>query len=224
LTNQIKAALGTLPTPVHAIVFSIDDLYLPYDGLISLARAHPDNALLQGRGLPGTHDPTLGAEILERLLHINEHDPALGSEESIPVSLPVFDKSAYRGYGDRSGETVLVRPPVDVVILEGWCFGFQPLPLDELEKRYNVIEPESHIIEEYEGDERMLSDVIPHAVVGSPSPQSRRYFKLHSLKSLVDINSNLKNYADLWYRYFTHFIQVDTPNYTAFGRDTYTST
>ncbi|KAH7337652.1 P-loop containing nucleoside triphosphate hydrolase protein [Rhizoctonia solani] len=135
LTSQIKIVLGTLPTPIHAIVFSIDDLYLPYEGLVGLGQAHPDNALLQGRGLPGTHDPVLGADILERLSRINTGNDTF-------VSLPTFDKSAYRGFGDRSSETIEVRPPVDVVILEGWCFGFQPLSPAELEKRYNGPETE----------------------------------------------------------------------------------
>ncbi|KAG8711607.1 hypothetical protein FRC11_002350, partial [Ceratobasidium sp. 423] len=175
LTSQITTVLGTLPEPIHAIVFSIDDLYLPYDGLVGLGRTYPDNALLQGRGLPGTHDPALGADILECLSRINAGGDA--------VSLPMFDKSAYRGFGDRSSETVEVRPPVDVVILEGWCFGFQPLSLAELEKRYN--EPETEGV-----------------------PSLPRYFKSHSLESLEVINGNLKNYADLWYRYFTHFIQA----------------
>ncbi|KAF8688580.1 hypothetical protein RHS03_09547, partial [Rhizoctonia solani] len=180
LTNQIKTILGTLPTPIHTIVFSIDDLYLPYDGLIQLGRTHPDNALLQGRGLPGSHDPVLGATILERLSRINAGDDT-------SISLPVFDKSAYQGFGDRSSETVEVWAPVDVVILEGWCFGFQPLSPAELEKRYG--EPGA----EGGADEN------------SPSHQ---YFKSHSIKSLEAINGSLKNYADLWYRYFTHFIQA----------------
>ncbi|KAF8752024.1 hypothetical protein RHS01_07871 [Rhizoctonia solani] len=180
LTNQIKTILGTLPTPIHTIVFSIDDLYLPYDGLIQLGRTHPDNALLQGRGLPGSHDPVLGATILERLSRINAGDDT-------SISLPVFDKSAYQGFGDRSSETVEVWAPVDVVILEGWCFGFQPLSPAELEKRYS--EPGA----EGGADEN------------SPSHQ---YFKSHSIKSLEAINGSLKNYADLWYRYFTHFIQA----------------
>ncbi|KDN39816.1 hypothetical protein RSAG8_08608, partial [Rhizoctonia solani AG-8 WAC10335] len=159
-------------------------MYLPYDGLVRVGQAYPDNALLQGRGLPGTHDPVLGADILERLSRINVGDNSL-------VSLPVFDKSAYRGFGDRSNETIEVRPPVDVVILEGWCFGFQPLPLAELERRYS--EPET------EGGAGKI-------------PSLPRYFKSHSLKSLEAINGNLKNYADLWYRYFTHFIQIAPKN------------
>ncbi|CAE6337573.1 unnamed protein product [Rhizoctonia solani] len=184
LTNQIKKVLGTLSTPIHTIVFSIDDLYLPYDGLIELGRAHPDNALLQGRGLPGSHDPVLGAEILEHLSRIN-------TEDDTAISLPVFDKSVHQGFGDRSNETVQVRAPVDVVILEGWCFGFQPLSLAELGRKYD--EPET------EGG-------------AGKNPSSHRYFKSHSLTSLETINGNLKNYVDLWYRYFTHFIQIVPEN------------
>ncbi|CUA68611.1 putative ATP-dependent kinase TDA10 [Rhizoctonia solani] len=184
LTNQIKTVLGSHPEPIHAIVFSIDDLYLPYDGLVEVGRAYSDNALLQGRGLPGTHDPILGADILERLSRINVGDNTL-------VSLPTFDKSAYRGFGDRSNETVEVRPPVDVVILEGWCFGFQPLPPAELEKRYDEPEAEGGV---------------------GKVPALSRYFRSHSLKSLEVINGNLQNYADLWYRYFTHFIQIVPEN------------
>ncbi|KAJ1301087.1 hypothetical protein OPQ81_003505 [Rhizoctonia solani] len=184
LTSQIKTLLCTLSTPIHAIVFSIDDLYLPYDGLVRVGQTNPDNALLQGRGLPGTHDPVLGANILERLSRINKGD-------GTHVSLPVFDKSAYRGFGDRLSETIEVRPPVDVVILEGWCFGFQPLSLVELEKRYNVPETDGG--------------------VGKVTP-SPRYFKSHSLKSLEVINKNLRNYANLWYGYFTHFIQIVPEN------------
>lgn len=155
---------------------------------------------MQGRGLPGTHDPILGAEILERLSYINEKQ---ADQNLVPVSLPVFDKSAYRGFGDRSNETVSVHPPVDVVILEGWCFGFQPLSFEELEMRYNPSGTE-------EGSKDTSLDGS-HIADELSTSRSRSYFKSHSLKSLADINRNLQNYADLWYRYFTHFIQVRAP-------------
>ncbi|QRV98936.1 ATP-dependent kinase TDA10 [Ceratobasidium sp. AG-Ba] len=179
LTSQTQAALRNLPTPVHAVVFSIDDLYLPYSGLTQLARTHPDNALLNGRGQPGTHDPVLGKSILEDLAHINEKGGEIG--------LPVFDKSAYGGYGDRSDKVEILRPPVDVVILEGWCFGFQPLEEEELKERYHSPDTKLEV---------------------SASPRSEPFFKGHSLTALADINHNLRGYADLWYRYFTHFIQA----------------
>ncbi|KAG8708763.1 hypothetical protein FRC09_001042 [Ceratobasidium sp. 395] len=185
LTSQTKTILQELPTPIHAVVFSIDDLYLPYSGLTQLAQTHPDNALLNGRGQPGTHDPKLGSDLLSQLAHINE-----GGE----VRLPVFDKSAYGGYGDRSEETVVVRPPVDVVLLEGWCFGFQPLEAEELRRRYES--PSS-------GSEEA-------AVIAPYASQPQKFFKAHSLKALTDINNNLKAYAELWYKHFTHFIQASS--------------
>ncbi|KAG8708362.1 hypothetical protein FRC09_001291 [Ceratobasidium sp. 395] len=101
LTSQTKTILQELPNPIHAVVFSIDDLYLPYSGLTQLAQTHPDNALLNGRGQPGTHDPKLGSDLLSQLARINE-----GGE----VRLPAFDKSAYGGYGDRSEEAVVIVP------------------------------------------------------------------------------------------------------------------
>ncbi|KAG8721773.1 hypothetical protein FRC08_010405 [Ceratobasidium sp. 394] len=186
LTSQIKAALQALPTPINAVVFSIDDLYLPYSGLTQLAQTHPDNALLNGRGQPGTHDPVLGSTILEQLAHINENEGE--------VNLPVFDKSAYGGYGDRSDEVVVVRPPVDVVILEGWCFGFQPLEDEELKKRYDSPD---------DGCSREGEDARE-----APSLYLHKFFRSHSLGALADINSSLKGYAELWYKYFTHFIQI----------------
>lgn len=54
------------------------------------------------------------------------------------VDLPVFDKSLCDGEGDRSDKTVPVDGPLDVFILEGWSFGFGPLPTAELEKRYDA--------------------------------------------------------------------------------------
>ncbi|KAG8792481.1 hypothetical protein FRC12_005981 [Ceratobasidium sp. 428] len=186
LTSQTKTVLQELPTPIHAVVFSIDDLYLPYLGLTQLAQTHPDNALLNGRGQPGTHDPKLGGDLLSQLAHINE-----GGE----VRLPVFDKSAYRGYGDRSEEVVVVRPPVDVVLLEGWCFGFQPLEAEELRRRYESPSSDS-------GGGAMA--------IALSASQPQKFFRAHSLEALIDINSSLKTYAELWYKRFTHFIQASS--------------
>ncbi|KAG8785370.1 hypothetical protein FRC12_017680 [Ceratobasidium sp. 428] len=192
LTSQTKTILQELPTPIHAVIFSIDDLYLPYSGLTQLAQTHPENALLNGRGQPGTHDPKLGSDLLSQLARIN------GGGE---VNLPVFDKSAYGGYGDRSEEVVVVRPPVDVVLLEGWCFGFQPLEAEELRRRY----------------ESPSSGPEEGAVVIAPSAsQPQKFFKAHSLEALADINNSLKTYAELWYKHFTRFIQASSVQIPSF--------
>ncbi|WFD36308.1 glycerate 3-kinase [Malassezia cuniculi] len=110
---------------VHVAVLSLDDLYLPHEELVAVGHANPRNPLLQGRGQPGTHDIALGT----RILH------SLREQKQGEIELPVYDKSAHRGLGDRAHEVVKVSPPIDVVIFEGWCLGFSPVPDAELAAR-----------------------------------------------------------------------------------------
>lgn len=54
-TTLVKALSQALEnTGVHTLVCSIDDFYLNHNDLVALARKHPDNALVQHRGEPGT--------------------------------------------------------------------------------------------------------------------------------------------------------------------------
>lgn len=106
---------------------SFPDLYLPHSGLKQLEKDHPSNALLHGRGQPGTHDMPLGSTLLTEII-----EKPSGSI----VHLPIFDKSQFSGEGDRSNQTIEVKTPLDVVLFEGWCLGFYPLEDSELEKKY----------------------------------------------------------------------------------------
>ncbi|EIW80395.1 P-loop containing nucleoside triphosphate hydrolase protein [Coniophora puteana RWD-64-598 SS2] len=121
LTSSLASALSREPHSLRTAVLSIDDLYLPFSGLQAVSAENPGNLLLQGRGQPGTHDVPLGSKVLAALKSINE----LGAEE---VELPVFDKSLHGGKGDRLPEGSHVHGPLDIVLLEGWCVGFAPLP------------------------------------------------------------------------------------------------
>lgn len=107
---------------------SLDDLYLPHARLAGLASSNTTNALLQGRGQPGTHDLALGVACLS----------ALRAGEA--VDLPVFEKSMFGGEGDRSAQVVRVEGRVDVVIFEGWMTGFGALGEGEVRRRYEVVE------------------------------------------------------------------------------------
>lgn len=129
LTTLLRNKLSAEPHNLAVALLSIDDLYLPHEKLVELARSHPDNALLKGRGQPGTHDVPLGTQVLHSLKKINEP----GAE---PVMLPIFEKSLHGGEGDRLPEGLLVHGPLDVVILEGWCTGFYPTPAEEIERRW----------------------------------------------------------------------------------------
>ncbi|KAF2864437.1 P-loop containing nucleoside triphosphate hydrolase protein [Piedraia hortae CBS 480.64] len=113
------------------LVLSIDDLYLPHDAQVELAKAHPHNTLLQHRGQPGTHDVALGARILDAIERRERN-----------VKIPRYDKSAFGGAGDRlpesRWETVNDHDTrlVDVVFLEGWCVGFRALCEVDLEAKW----------------------------------------------------------------------------------------
>ena len=129
-TTILKDELTSPPNNLSVALISLDDLYLPHSGLVRVANDHPHNALLQSRGQPGTHDVPLGTDILNSLLRINEPD-ARGT-----VSIPIFDKSLHSGKGDRIEKTTVVNRPLDVIIMEGWCLGFHPIPSETIEQRY----------------------------------------------------------------------------------------
>lgn len=148
--------------------------------MLSLAKENHTNALLQGRGQPGTHDMELGRRILEELK---------SSSNGKTISLPVYDKSRNYGQGDRSKETVEVKTPLDVVIFEGWCMGFYPLTEMNLQRRY-------HDCRKSRGEEEEWSD---HA--------SDPYFASHSLQNLLQINTLLQSYLD-WYSHIDAFVQL----------------
>jgi len=128
LTSRLCEALASPPHSLSVAVLSIDDLYLPHAQLVAVAQANPENRLLQGRGQPGTHDVKLGTEILHRLKYVNE--PEHGHNAA--VQIPSFDKSLFGGEGDRIEIGSVVRPPIDVVILEGWCVDFIHLRVKRL--------------------------------------------------------------------------------------------
>jgi D-glycerate 3-kinase len=131
LANQLRQSISAEPHSLSVAVLSIDDLYLPHFGLEDIAQRYSDNKLLQGRGLPGTHDIALGTQILQRMKEINTE----GSEPA-SIEIPSFDKSLYDGRGDRLPNGTTVASPIDVVIFEGWFVGFTPSTLDELERRH----------------------------------------------------------------------------------------
>jgi D-glycerate 3-kinase len=110
---------------IKAVTLSIDDFYLTRAQQVRLASDNPDNTYLQQRGYPGTHDIDLGTEVLTRLKKPESPDQ---------LQLPKYDKSCHKGQGDRAEQSSwpIVQLPVDVVLLEGWMLGFQPLAPDQI--------------------------------------------------------------------------------------------
>lgn len=132
LTTALRDELISLDPPhnLSVALISLDDLYLPHSELARVASDHPYNPLLQGRGQPGTHDVPLGTQVLNSLRQIN------GPDAEGTVSIPIFDKSLHSGEGDRIQQTTVVNRPLDVIIMEGWCIGFYPVPPEVIEQRY----------------------------------------------------------------------------------------
>jgi D-glycerate 3-kinase len=106
-------------------ILSIDDLYLPRSARQRLAReVHP---LLATRGVPGTHDIALGLDILA------------GFDAHRPLLLPRFDKAEDDRHPASQWEQT---PPLDLLILEGWCVGARPEPDAALAAPINRLERE----------------------------------------------------------------------------------
>jgi D-glycerate 3-kinase len=110
---------------VATALLSIDDLYLT--GAVRAALAREVHPLLRTRGVPGTHDVSLGLAICDR---IDRH-------EAVP--LPRFDKAQ----DDRLPVANWAEAAADtrLLIFEGWCVGALPQsdaalvePINELER------------------------------------------------------------------------------------------
>eukprot|EP00736_Rhodelphis_marinus_P009559 Rmarinus@m.20308 len=118
MSTILTQALGVFGLRSEAL--SIDDFYLTHEDQCALAGRHRRNPLLQSRGLPGTHDLPLARETLRCI-----REAAPGSL----LSLPRYDKRKHGGQGDRcpSEACPVVAMPLDVLILEGWCVGYEAL-------------------------------------------------------------------------------------------------
>ncbi|MHC5720383.1 MAG: glycerate kinase, partial [Nostoc sp.] len=95
----------------RTLSLSLDDLYKTYSDRLLLTQQDPR---LIWRGPPGTHDVDLGLKVLDQI-----------RQSQSPVMVPCFDKSAYRGAGDRTTPEMVTG--VDIVLFEGWFVGVRPI-------------------------------------------------------------------------------------------------
>jgi len=115
LTRALLEALTRDGARVAAV--SIDDFYKTRTEQLAVAAAHPGNPYMEHRGYPGTHDIALGAATLRHL------------RAGVAARIPVYDKSAHHGRGDRAPEAEWrpVTSALDIVFIEGWMLGFEPV-------------------------------------------------------------------------------------------------
>ncbi|KAI0535054.1 P-loop containing nucleoside triphosphate hydrolase protein [Xylaria digitata] len=155
---------------INTRTVSLDDFYHDHDTLRAIRDANVDNPLLRTRGQPGTHDEALALEFFS----------SLKEASSGPILVPAFDKSRFDGEGDRvdrsQWETVPRTPQLEVLIFEGWCVGFQPLPDQELIAKVSAARD---------------------AAIDGPGVEMRTTtLATHRLEHLKLINDNVRRYCD----------------------------
>ena len=107
---------------LRAVTMSMDDIYLTKAERQQLAKeVHP---LFATRGVPGTHSPALGMDVIEAVL------------TGKAFEMPRFDKSR----DDRALKGETISGPVDVLLFDGWCLGAKPQDKAELPVPVNALE------------------------------------------------------------------------------------
>lgn len=124
LADYIKLYLET-QCQLSVAVVSLDDFYLNQQQRQHLAETvHP---LLRSRGVPGTHDIQLMSSTLL----------ALASSQP-NCRLPRFNKAIDNPHPQENWP--LITKKVDVVIMEGWCWGTSAQTVEELTNPINELE------------------------------------------------------------------------------------
>lgn len=108
-------------------VLSLDDVYRTRAQRRWLGESvHP---LLATRGVPGTHDLELLAQVLQRLI---------GAGPGERTALPRFDKARDDRAPTPDWPVITGRPAL--ILLEGWCLGVPPQPDVDLASPLNDLE------------------------------------------------------------------------------------
>ncbi|MGD1806342.1 glycerate kinase [Dapis sp. BLCC M126] len=108
------------------ISISIDDIYKTYTERQLLQE---QDSRLIWRGPPGTHDVSLGIEILDKLRQSENQ-----SSDNL-IAIPRFNKSLFHGAGDRIEPEMVSK--IDIVLFEGWFVGVRPI----LEENFDFAPP-----------------------------------------------------------------------------------
>jgi D-glycerate 3-kinase len=175
--TKIRQELQSLYPESNIVQFSMDDFYLTFAEQQELNRQFSDNILLQGRGLPGTHDTSLLYETINTLLQNNRN--------YFPVNIPIYDKSAHHGMGDRLPREywTIVERPVDLIIFEGWFNGYYSIP------------SETMLLEKWDLIKRREAPRLA----------------MITCENVVQINAYLKEYHKIW-ELFDLFVCIKTSN------------
>lgn len=129
---------------------------------------------------------------------------AEAADSSGDLAIPSFDKSLFFGDGDRlppeKWKRVPRSPPINVIIFEGWCVGFQSLPSTDVESiRLKAIESRTSTPTANK-DDSIESQFATTTLAD------------HDLEHLLFINEQLKKYCEsfLGPRHLDFMVHLDT--------------
>ncbi|MDO6712103.1 kinase [Aliiglaciecola sp. 2_MG-2023] len=112
---------------LRVINLSLDDFYFSKDYRQQLAQnIHP---LLATRGVPGTHDTALLKQVLLSL-----------KERKTGFAIPRFNKATDDPFPTE--DWPIIEEPVDIILMEGWCWGVTAQTNEQLSVPVNTLESE----------------------------------------------------------------------------------
>ncbi|KAK6351520.1 hypothetical protein TWF718_004678 [Orbilia javanica] len=189
-------------TGLKAKTLSLDDLYLPHDGLVAVRESNPGNKLVRTRGQPGTHDLELAKWFFEQFDHPT-------TDERL---FPVFDKSKFSGEGDRLPKSEWHRTEpgevVDVLVFEGWCMGFQAISDSALRTAWEESRAAAAIsnstaawAQGWAGSTDNTDNKLPTQTIAN-----------HELEHLAFINERLGEYNNMFMgpKHWNYLVHLDT--------------
>lgn len=110
---------------LNVVVMSLDDFYLTREKRNQLANdIHP---LLATRGVPGTHDVATLEGVIAQL-----------KDRETGFSIPKFNKATDDPFP--AALWLTIERPVDIILLEGWCWGVKPQTVEQLTSPINELE------------------------------------------------------------------------------------
>lgn len=110
---------------LNVVVMSLDDFYLTREKRNQLA--HEIHPLLATRGVPGTHD-----------VIALEHTITQLKEKKTGFSIPRFNKATDEPFPEE--QWIKIEKPIDIILLEGWCWGVKPQTAAQLTSAINELE------------------------------------------------------------------------------------
>tara|TARA_R110000744_G_scaffold117745_1_gene220126 strand:- start:21314 stop:22195 length:882 start_codon:yes stop_codon:yes gene_type:complete len=124
LTDFIAEYL-TKTHQLNIVVMSLDDFY--FTGEKRQQLAHDIHPLLATRGVPGTHDMKMLEGVLKKL-----------KAKKNGFSIPRFNKATDEPFPEAQWQ--VIEHPIDIILLEGWCWGVKPQTDEQLKAPVNELE------------------------------------------------------------------------------------